>query len=219
MKTRNCRVCNVVLDSENWHLSRQKKKDYICKECKGKQKRLWQTANPDKAKAMWTRDNRKRGIRSFNKNKKCSSYLGIHIAERVMSKVFKNIKRMPMNNPGYDVICNRNKLIDIKSSCLRGTKYPRWLFMIRRNHIADFFLCLAFNNREDIQPIYAWLIPGSKLNHLKGAGITQSTIHKWDAYKLDITKISTCCDHLREESGRIQKPRIRGFKESLTTHR
>ena len=151
--------------------------------------RLWREAS--------TRANRKRGVRSFKKNKDCAQYFGIHIAERVLSHVFKDVKRMPITNHGYDVICNKDKLIDIKSACLSRTQCPRWQFNIRCNTTADYFLCLAFDNREDLNPLHAWLILGSVINHLKGLSICPSTLHKWDAYALDISKVSECCNTLR----------------------
>jgi ribosomal protein L37E len=159
---------------------------------------LWEKANLGKHRAQITRRSRRNGHRPYNENKECSSFLGIHVAERVLSHVFKDVKRMPLNNPGYDVICNHNKLIDIKSAC--QMKDGRWQFHISNNVIADFFLCLAFDNREDLNPLYAWLIPGSVINHLMGVSISQSTIHKWDEHRLDTSKIYECCDAMRAEA-------------------
>ena len=191
-----CRACGAELEDENWYPSHRKKRMYTCKKCSCKQAHKWRKANPEKVKAQNTRSHRKKGHRPLNENKECTSYLGVHIAEQVLSQAFKDVKRMPMNNPGYDVICNRNKLIDIKSSCFTG-KHPHWSFHIGRNTTADFFLCLAFDNREDLHPLHIWLLPGGKFNHLMNAAIRPSTIHKWDAYRLDISKISDCCDAMR----------------------
>lgn len=194
-ENKTCRVCSVVLDSENWGASNQKNGSRICKECAYNQCRLWAKANPEKVKASWTKWNRKQGHSPFDENKECASYLGVHIAERVLSHVFKDVKRMPMNNPGYDVICNKGKLVDSKCSCQQ--KDSTWRFKINHNLIADFFLCLAFDNREDLTPLHAWLIPGGKVNHLLSAVISPSTIHKWDEYRLDTTKINSCCNSMR----------------------
>jgi hypothetical protein len=170
---------------------------YVCKKCHLASARAWRKANPEKQKAIGTKRNRKQGMRPFNENKECAMYLGVHVAERVLSHVFKDVKRMPMNNPGYDVICNRNKLIDIKSSCIPCD--GAWSFRINQNTIADHFLCLAFDNRKDLTPLHAWLLPGNKFNHLESASIYVSTIHKWDEYALDIEMITTCCNILRGE--------------------
>ena len=189
-----CRVCGTELNEENWYSSRQKNSDYICKSCHAEKSRQWLKANPEKAKARWTRWHRKQGQQPFDENKKCASYLGVYIAEWALSQAFKNVKRMPVNNPGFDLICNKGK-IDVKSACLR--KDSRWQFHIDHNTIADYFLCLAFDNREDLNPMYAWLIPGVKVNHLVSTTIAVTTIHKWDAYKLDVTKVAMCCDAIK----------------------
>lgn len=218
LMSHKCRICGVKLTEENWYPSYRKSGDHRCKKCSAEQVRLWRKANPDKAKviqdnareyrAKWQKANpdkvqayskrakRKRGHRPFNENKECPMFLGIHIAERVLSHVFKNVERMPILNAGYDVICNHGKLIDIKSACARKDG-KGWVFHINRNTIADFFLCLAFDTREDLNPLHAWLIPGSKLNHLTGAGISPGTIHKWDEHRLDTVNIEDCCNTIR----------------------
>jgi hypothetical protein len=100
-------------------------------------------------------------------NKQNPAYLGIHITERVLSKVFKNVKIMPMQNPGYDFVCYHDKKIDVKSACLSEEKTNReevWHFRIKKNKIADYFLCLGFDNRQKLNPIHLWLIPGNLIN-------------------------------------------------------
>jgi len=194
-----CGQCGAELNDENWYPSRRKKNQRICKECERERNRRWCVANPEKAKAIHTRASRKQGKRPYNENKECTIYLGVHIAERVLSYVFKDVKRMPMHNSGYDFVCNHGKKIDVKSACLTRTKRPQWAFTIKHNTTADFFLCLAFDNREDLNPLHAWLLPGNVVNHLKNASISPSTIHKWDEHRLDISKISECCVTMREK--------------------
>lgn len=127
-------------------------------------------------------------------NKTCSTFLGITVAEQVLSKVFKDVEIMPPNNPGYDFICNHGKNIDVKSSCLHKNT---WNFSIKRNKIADFFLCIAFDDRESLNPLHLWLIPGYIINTQAGASVSKSTIHKWSEYKLDISKTLACCTSLK----------------------
>jgi len=189
-----CRVCKVKLNDENWYPSNRKRNQHICKGCENGRYRQWRQANPEKAKKL----DRKPGARPYDENKECAQYLGVHVAERVMSHVFKDVERMPIRNPGFDFICNHGKKIDVKSSCLTGTKYPRWSFHIRRNTTADFFLCLAFDNREDLNPLHIWLIPGSVVNHHEKVSIGPSTVSKWSEYALDISKISECCVTMKE---------------------
>ena len=191
-----CRVCGVKLTGENWYPSSQKKPGYICKSCNDKRVKQWRKTNPNKAKAIRIRMLRKRGVRPFERNKECALYLGVHIAERVLSHAFKDVQVMPYGNPGFDFICTKGKKIDVKSAC-KGKIQNNWIFHINHNTVADYFLCLAFDNREDLNPLHAWLLPGDKVNHLTGIGICPSTIHRWDAYRLDVTKVTTCCNVMR----------------------
>ena len=142
---------------------------------------------------------------NFNKykprpiNKESPVYLGIIIAEQVLSKVFKDIKIMPYGHKGYDFICSNNFLIDAKSSCKSKTR-GNWLFHINKNKTANYFALLAFNNRTDITPLHFWLIPGDVINDKINMSISESTINKWDKYRQDITKIIKCCDNLKGEN-------------------
>ena len=196
--TKYCRVqgCGVELTDENWSPSRRRKGECICKKCHSEQTRLWRKENPDKARAIDIRHSRKRGALPMSENRGCAAFLGIHVAEMLMRNVFKDVEVMPHNNPGYDFKCNRDKLIDVKSSCIN--KDGGWKFTIRHNTIADFFVCVAFDNREDLNVLHVWMIPGEKLNHLMNASIRPSTVHKWDQYKLDIDKVSSCCNEMKD---------------------
>jgi hypothetical protein len=135
--------------------------------------------------------------------KDCALYLGVHIAERILSNFFDTIKRMPYGNPGYDFICGRGFKIDVKSSTLRKgnrTENMTWSFRIFRNTTADYFLCIGFDNRKDLTPMRVWLIPGDKVNHLKGLGISNCTeaLRRWSKYEKPLDKVITCCNVLRE---------------------
>ena len=191
-----CYVCGIELNTENCYPSSLKKYQYICKKCECERTRQWRKANPDKAKASYMCSRRKRGVLPFDKNKDCGQFLGIHVAERVLSHVFKNVKRMPLHHK-FDFLCSKGKKIDVKSACPPGNR-KGWQFHIRRNASADYFLCLAFNDRKNLDPLYAWLIPGDKVNHLMTASISPTTIHKWDSYQIDISKVVACCNVLKE---------------------
>ena len=196
MEAKYCRVSGVELTEENWTPSARRKGDYICKKCHSERARLRRKENPDKAKAQWTRQHRKNGHLPMDENKDCSLYLGVHIAERLLRHYFKDVEVMPHGNPGYDFICNRDKLIDSKSSCLNAN--GQWKFYIDRNVIADFFVCTAFDNREDLNVLHVWMIPGSVVNHLVSASIRPGTVRKWDQYKLDVDKVSSCCNTMKD---------------------
>ena len=196
--TYNCRVCGDELADENWSPSYPKQHKYICKTCDSENNRLYKKNNPEKAKEIWTKASRKAGHLPMSENKECASYFGIHINERLLRHKFNDVEVMPYGNPGYDVICNHGKKIDFKSGCIRKDRNG-WLFAIKRNTIADYFLLVAYDNRTDSNPLYMWLIPGNVLNHLMGAGINLSTIHKWDEYLQPIDELITCCDTIRGE--------------------
>ena len=129
-------------------------------------------------------------------NKQCPTFLGVHVAERVLSKVFKNVERMPMSNPGYDFVCNRGMKIDVKSSTINKTSSnsSRWAFSIKKNATADYFLLIAFDNRDDLNPMYMWLIPGHVLCDNIAVSITSTTMRRWDEYALDICGVVECCN-------------------------
>ena len=185
-RDRVCIVCgDRLLIGVNWAKSSAKNSTYICKQCRNAQSLHRRHEN---------------GItHPMGENKACAGYLGVYVAERVLSHVFKNVQRMPNNNHGYDFICNHGKKIDVKASCIqkKPNNIVSWQFIINKNHIADYFLLLAFDNRDDLNPMHMWLIPEEKISHLHSATIAANKIHKWDEYKLDISKVTKCCDVLR----------------------
>lgn len=197
---KQCRKCGVELINDNWTISRQKQHDYICKSCAAEYMVEYYIQNCKKIKARSCKWKYTHGGRSMLENKKCTSYLGVHVAERVLSHVFKNVKRMPPNHKGYDFKCGQGYMIDIKSSCryIEEKCSDRWHFTINKNSIADYFLCLAFDNRESLNPEYIWLIPGKDVNDKTGIGISETTLFKWDCYKLDKLKdVISCCNIIR----------------------
>lgn len=131
-------------------------------------------------------------------NKNCASYLGCYIAERLLEKIFKNVKMMPHGNHGFDVICNRDLKIDIKSAATGYKGY--WYFNIGKNKIADYFLCVAFEDRNNLNPVYLWLIPDKDINHIGGIRILKSTIPKWSQYEQPIDKVIKCCDEMKGDN-------------------
>lgn len=129
-------------------------------------------------------------------NKKCSTYLGCDIAETVASKIFKDAKAMPYGNHGFDIVCNEDKKIDVKSSIFRIS--GSWVFNIRCNTLADYFLCIGFDNRNDLNPIHIWLIPSGGVNHLTKIAIRKNTVKNWMQYELPIDIISAECEEMKK---------------------
>ena len=190
-QTRLYREENSDKIKESHHLYIGKNRDEI-----NARQRLYRKENPEKAKASSIKAHRKNGALPMNENKECSSYFGVHINERLLRHKFNDVEVMPYGHTGYDFICNHGKKIDSKSSCIRKNR-TGWSFTIKHNTTADYFLLVAYDNREDLNPMYIWLIPGHVLNHLVTASISPSTIHKWDEYKQNIDEVRLCCDEIR----------------------
>jgi len=171
----SCIKCGEELVvGDNWYESFKKQYHYRCIKCDIRQS---------------TERHRRNGVKPMSENKECASYLGVHIAEQMLSEVFKDVKRMPNNHPGYDFICNNDKKIDVKASCLgrgKNGKSDYWDFSIKRNGIPDYFLCIAFDDRENLNPLHLWLIPSEKVKHLSSAFIAVTRLNKWDMYRLEI---------------------------------
>jgi hypothetical protein len=130
----------------------------------------------------------------YDKAKGSSLYLGVHVAENVLSNVFKNVSRQPAGNPGYDFVCGKGYKVDVKSACVsHKNSSPGWGFSINKNTTADYFLCLAFDNRESLGPQFLWLIPGSVVNHMKSLVIRECRLTKWSKYQLPIDDVKKQC--------------------------
>ena len=225
MVSSNCRVCDVELNDDNSSPSRQKNGQYICKECAKEKGRLYneenrdkvsartrlyyeanqdklkayaslyRKENPEKAKANDIKAARKRGVLAFDENKDCTMYYGVHINEGVLKLYFNDVEVMPMNNTGYDFVCNNGWKIDGKSSFTGDKGY--WKFSIKHNTIADYFFCVAYDNRKDKNIIHVWILPGDKFSHLVSARIQKNTVYKWAEYEQPIGKLSMCCDKMK----------------------
>jgi hypothetical protein len=137
---------------------------------------------------------------AYTKSKSSGMYLGVHVAERLLSNVFVNVVRMPMGNPGFDFICGRGFKVDVKSATTHQFLYnhSRWNFHIKRNKIADYFACIAFDNRQSLTPLHFWLIPGNVVNNFISLSIsnTHAGIMKWLEYEQQLDKVLSACNIL-----------------------
>lgn len=198
-----CRICGETLTEDNWYPANKNKCYYICRSCSNAESLEWRKKNPEKTEQLIEKCNRKFGRAPLNENRECPKFLGEHVAERVLRHVFKDVVQMPANNHGFDFICNHGKRIDAKSSCIHiegGNRRIRWQFHINKNTIADYFVLLAFDNRNDVNPLHVWMFPGHVVNKQTTISISESTIDKWDEYRLDIDKVISCCNTIREVS-------------------
>lgn len=131
-------------------------------------------------------------------------YLGVYVAEKVLSKIFKNVTRMPRCHSGYDFICGKGFKIDVKSACTKmiQKKYPAWYYNIKHNKDADYFFLMAFDNRESLTPIHLWLVPGGAVNDKDGFYIhnNQKSLSKWSEYERPIDDVQMCCDAMKSKA-------------------
>jgi hypothetical protein len=166
-----------------------------------------QTACKKWQRAYDTEREHRLGIkRPMSEARDCPSFLGVHIAERVLSSLFDHIEKMPYGHPGYDFLCGRGKRIDCKSSCLRYQKNrngqfgsPLWQFRPHHNKIADYFLLLAFDSRESLKPQHVWMVPGEEINDHQTIAIVNlpKSLGKWSQYEKPIGTVLECCDMMR----------------------
>jgi hypothetical protein len=133
-------------------------------------------------------------------NKDCSNWLGDK-AETILMNMFDTVQKMPYDNPGYDFICGKGHKIDCKSRCLGKRDINTWTFPIHKNKTADYFLCLAFDNRNNMTPLHVWLIPGIILNDKDSVSISKSTINKWKQYEKSLDKVLVCCNTMKNIEG------------------
>lgn len=164
----------------------------------------WYITNNEKLRKLGRDYHYQHGSTSMFENKSSSAYLGCVIAETILSHEFPGFKRMPYGNPGYDYDCPKGFKIDVKSSCRRHPKRGNdtWGFQIGYNKVANYFLFLAFGNRdEQLVPEHVWLVPGDVVNNKSAQSITDSpeSLAKWSQYERSLTNVLECCNALKGE--------------------
>lgn len=203
-ETKLCPSCGVVKSEDEFYKTKAGKCRTYCIPCYKIRVKEWEVAHPERVKEIGrNKSYRKRGVLGpMSQNKDCALYLGVVVAERVLANMFSHVERMPNCNRGFDFICGKGFRIDCKSSamrCHRGDYY--WMFAIDRNIIADYFLCLAFDDRDSLNPLHAWMIPGEVVSHLKRLAIpaTEYGLNKWSQWERQITRVVECCDQLKSK--------------------
>jgi hypothetical protein len=136
---------------------------------------------------------RSKGIQPFYENKECSQYLGVHIGEHQLAKellesYFKHVPiQMKNNNRGFDFTVDGYR-VQVKTGSMVGRHFKNgtlgWQFCVYKNKVVDYFLLIAIDDRDKLNKLYSWLVPGTKLNHLIYATISETTLGKWDKWKL-----------------------------------
>lgn len=194
-----CVKCGEWKSRDEFHNSKNSTdgKTERCKECSLKSAKKYYEEHRESCKENAKKRRRERGVKSMHENKECSAYLGIVIGERLCRHIFKDVEVMPYGHPGYDIICNRGKKIDVKTATYHGN----WQFTIKKNKVPDYFIFVAFDNIEDLNAQHMWMIPGDEVNGKQITSIKPSSIHKWDKWKRDINEIQMCCTKLKINNG------------------
>lgn len=98
-------------------------------------------------------------------NTDCAHYLGTIVAERqygriILPEIFGGIEQeMSYGNPWYDFLVKGNIKVDVKSCCLREMKgWIGWEPHVRFNSVTDYFVILAFDDRENLHLVHIWMI-------------------------------------------------------------
>lgn len=139
---------------------------------------------------------------SYEENKSCGLYLGVYIAEQILSNYFNSMEKAPMHTKGYDFICGNGFKIDVKSSSRRLSNRGKkvWQFDLRRNQIADYFLLIAFSEREHLTPLHVWLVPSNLYRERQKIGISDNSksLDRWKQYEKPIARVIEKCDLFKE---------------------
>lgn len=90
----------------------------------------------------------------MKENENCHAHFG-EFTENLMIQTFEDPIRMPPNNPGFDWKCKNEEKIDNKGARIKDGN-TRWIFHIRYNNIADWFILSAWDNRCSLTPLYVW---------------------------------------------------------------
>jgi len=170
------------------------------------QNKNWHLKNPGHGTTFY--DHKSGRTRPMSDAKDCSYYLGVYIAERVLSKFFDNMIRMPSNNPGFDFTCGKGFKINVKSSVLHlyeEKNSPRWMFSVKYNKTADYFLFLAFDNRQSLEPQHIWLVPGNVVNEHSCISISDTTwgLSKFLEFEKPLDKVVACCNLMKKEAASV----------------
>lgn len=200
MKT--CNKCHKTKPLEDFHNNKTTKdgRAYWCKEC----------TNKDYKDYYHNRGGKEANGRiSMYKNKNCAHYLGVVVAERLVKHLFNDVVMMPFGFPGYDMICNKGKKINVKASTAnvrqnKNSITKRWKFNINYNKNCDFYLLMAFDDTINLTPLSAWLMPGEEINENSGISISAKKINDWDCWKMDLDNAQACCDLMKEKRKKKQ---------------
>ena len=202
---KTCSKCGISKPLDEFYSSKSGKcgKASECKKCSNERSKKYNQEHQEeivKYLRRYRQNQKKQNDKTtMYENKSCADYLGVVIGERLCRHLFKDVEVMPYGFPGYDIVCNRGKKINVKAACITpNNKYFHWKFNINYNKEPDFFILVAFDNRTDLNPLHMWMIPGKEINHRSGKSIRPSTIHKWNQWERSVEEVQSCCAELKK---------------------
>jgi len=121
-------------------------------------------------------------------NKSCSSYLGVYIANKIMKDLYPESEKMPYGNPGYDHVLKNGDKIRVCTSTFHKTKRRNfWGFHTKQKTTADYFIFMAFKDRNSDDPLHIWKIPNfGTIQDQQLVSIAESTLSKWSSFEITI---------------------------------
>ena len=186
MNFKRCPDCGETKElNQFYHRSGKRSNEYhsYCKKCEQDRNIIWYKNHS----GYRARFNHKIGFCKSMTEIDCSMYVGVHIGENklannILSKLYNSVEHMPINNPGFDFLCDGLK-VDVKTA--RLSLYNNWHFS-GINKITNMFLFLGLDKQLNL--IKIWLIPESIINIKSGISITNSnrSLSKWKQYEISI---------------------------------
>lgn len=151
----------------------------MCSKCYQRTKREGKTIEE---KNEW--NHRSGRTQSMIDNKACSSHLGFYLANNIMRELYPDAEEMPYGNSGFTHILH-GKYYQVVTSTPKqvGNKSPWFGFHTRQNTICDYFIFLAFRDRESTIPTQIWKVPNfGDIQDKKLTSISLSRLSKWDCF-------------------------------------
>lgn len=136
-------------------------------------------------------------------NEDCSSHFG-EFTEKLMIHYYPGAKKMPYGNPGFDYLWKdedgKEIKIDNKGGCLiyrGGNRSPYCNFNILHNNVADRFILSGWDNRENLNPLFALEFKKNDLVRY-GYGLWSPKIEFWERETFTVTYTDEKLDDLYE---------------------
>lgn len=156
----------------------------------------------------------------MSENAKCSSFTGVFLGEKIIGKtilleIFGSIeKEMTYGNSGYEFVVKGGYKIEIKTGKLLSD--DRWIFDIKLNKIADYFLMIGLDSTKS-KIIHIWLFKKDdvikkridryevfKVNKIEHLSISNNTERLQELRDYEMTDKLVCIKEINDKLGEIE---------------